>query len=296
MSERDRRVLAVVVLFRMAAGESAAFTSLGRILEREVPGTTELELMVCDNTPFEQEAPAGFGGVYWRDTTNPGLARCYNRALGRAVETGAGWLMLLDQDTTVTEEYVAEVGRLVGELEGEAGVVALAPKLIAGGRGVSPHRPPTLRHYRADLGFTGVAKAPLCAFNSGAVLRVRAMAGMGGFREEFWLDFLDHATFRELQVRGGQVYVMASRLEHELALSKPKGATFSVARHRNSVDAECAFYRRFGTLRERMYLRARLLWSAIGGVLKRGEVRRAGYMIGAAMGRPAAAQREMGKG
>ncbi|GAC1356070.1 MAG: glycosyltransferase [Acidobacteriaceae bacterium] len=284
------RLVAVLVLYRMEAKESAAYRSLMRVASESLPAAG-LDLMICDNSPVEQEAPAGFGGVYWRDRSNPGLAIAYNRAFERARKKGATWLMLLDQDTTLTEAYFAEVERLTVALEAETEVVALTPKLMERGQAVSPHRPPALRHYRGEPGFTGVARTRMCAFNSGAVLRVRAMEEAGGFDEEFWLDFLDHATFWKLQQRGGRMYVMEARLEHELALSRPGGATFSEARHRNSVDAECAFYRKYGTARERMCLRARMIWSAMGGIVKRGDVRRARYMLGAAMGRRALPER-----
>lgn len=48
----------------------------------------------------------------------------------------------------------------------------------------------------------------LRAFNSGAVVRVSAIREMGGFATEFPLDYLDQATFAELQERGGRVFLL----------------------------------------------------------------------------------------
>ena len=40
---------------------------------------------------------------------NGGLAAGYNYALARAEEAGYGWLLLLDQDTTLTHDFFAEL-------------------------------------------------------------------------------------------------------------------------------------------------------------------------------------------
>ena len=240
------RICAVVVLYRMRPEESGALCSLTGLLKDEAAAGAAIEVAVCDNSPSEQQMPAGFQGIHWHDSTNPGLAKNYNRGLERAKKTGAGWLMLLDQDTTVTQEYIDEVLQLTQEFADQIDVVAFAPKLVDDrGRGMSPHRPPALRHYAGNLDVTGVAPTRLCAFNSGAVLRVSALETIGGFREDFWLDFLDHATFVQLQRRGGHIYVMSAVLQHELTLRGRDTPGFSVARHRNSVDAECKFYAEF---------------------------------------------------
>jgi hypothetical protein len=44
-------------------------------------------------------------------------------------------------------------------------------------------------------------------YNSGALLRVKALQEMNGFPEEFLLDYLDHATFRILQNKGGRISI-----------------------------------------------------------------------------------------
>ncbi len=297
-TETGGEILAVVVLYQLQAEASAAFLGMRHAIEGAADTRREVELMVCDNTPYDQPAPRGFAGVYSRDPTNPGLARCYNRALARAKERGAAWLLLLDQDTTVTPEFLHEAQRLVAEIDGRRQpgggrelngsreIVALVPKLVdARGVGMSPHPPPTWRHFGADLEWTGVAERRLCAFNSGAVVRVSAIEAIGGFREDFPLDFLDHATFTQMQSNGGRVYVMRSRLAHELSLSGPKRPGFSVSRHRSSVEAECRFYREFGTAMDRLYLKTRLLRHALGAAVKRGDWERAGYMAAAAVGR-----------
>ena len=61
----------------------------------------------------------------------------------------------------------------------------------------------------------GIQKQPLCSYNSASTLRVKALRSIGGFPAEFWLDFMDHAVFHALFVRGYRVYVMLATLTHD---------------------------------------------------------------------------------
>jgi len=292
-----KRILAVAVLYKRTAEQSQSVAALRRLLVEGRIGAETLDLMICDNSPYEQPAPAWIAGGYVRDVTNPGLARCYNQALRRAVEKGVAWLMLLDQDTTVTEEYLHEVletaeaietGEALGAAEAlgrDQGVVAMVPKLIQGGVICSPIQPPRYgpaRAVRAE--YQGVAGGSLHAFNSGAVIRVSAIREIGGFPEEFPLDYLDHATFTGLQRRGGKLLVLRSELEHELSSNDQTGNdqagkdqagndqrgehAISVQRQASVLDAEYRFYARYGSGAERRMWRFRLLRAVLGRVLR----------------------------
>jgi len=274
------RILAVVVLYKRTAEQSQSVAALQGLLVEGRIGAEALDLMICDNSPYEQPAPAWIAGGYVRDVTNPGLARCYNQALRRAVEKGVAWLMLLDQDTTVTEEYLYEVLETAEALGRDQGVVAMVPKLIQGGVICSPIQPPRYgpaRAVRAE--YQGVAGGSLHAFNSGAVVRVSAIREIGGFPEEFPLDYLDHATFTGLQRRGGKLLVLRSELEHELSSNDQTGNNqagndqrgedaISVQRQASVLDAEYRFYARYGSGAERRMWRFRLLRAVLGRVLR----------------------------
>lgn len=264
------RIFAVVVLYRMRAEESAAFCSLAELVGADVGVGAVVEWMVCDNSPHEQAAPEGFEGEYLRDGTNAGLARCYNEALRRAEAGGFEWLMLLDQDTTVTAAYLREVLEVAGLGLGDDRVVAMVPRLVEAGVVCSPAYPPRYGPARAiGAGECGAAKERLHAFNSGAVVRVRALREIGGFAEEFPLDYLDHATFTQLQTRGGRLFVLRSELEHELSSNDETRRDDAAERRRAGVlDAEYRFYARYGSVTERLLRRFRLLRAALGRVVR----------------------------
>ena len=268
--ESTRRILAVIVLYKMRFEESQCLKALLQSLSADADLSQQIDLIVCDNTPYEQEVPAWFSGPYYRDTSNPGLAQWFNLGLRTASERNIPWLMLLDQDTHVTAQYLSEVLERARAMEAEREIAAVVPKLRQHGTVCSPLAPPTYRPSRPiDASFSGVASTTLHVFNSGSALRVTALAEAGGFPEEFPLDYLDHAMFAALQSRGGKVFVLQAMLEHDLSSNAVKREdAASAARHRSILLAERRFYRRTGSLKDRLYRRLRLLRGALGILIK----------------------------
>jgi GT2 family glycosyltransferase len=278
------KILAVVVLYKMGLGESRCLASLRKVLSEEELAAT-IELMVCDNSPYEQMVPVDFIGSFHRDTTNPGLASWYNLALNHAEKSGIPWILLLDQDATVTAEYIREVVARTMEMEERHEIAAFVPKLIQDGAVCSPLTPPTYRHPRPfDKSFSGVATVRLHVFNSGSVLRVSAVKDAGGFPEDFPLDYLDHATFAALQSKGGKLFVLRATLDHELSSSNVRKTDPGyIERHRSILLAERRFYSRYGSVKDRMYRRVRLLRGALGVLIKEGAVAWSFRMMRAAL-------------
>jgi len=261
-----KNILAVIVLYKRKAEESEAYLAFRELL-KENNTAAFIELMLCDNTPTVQSPPAEFTGTYLSDTSNSGLAKHYNAALKIAEERGIPWLMLFDQDTTPTAEYLGEIIEKVPTWTNDSSIVAVVPKLHNGKTICSPHGAPTWAHPSFPADQQGTSESVLFAFNSGAVLRVEALQHIGGFPEEFWLDFLDHATFIQLQRAGGSVFVMKSLLRHQLAISDTR-TSVSPARYQNILRSERSFYGKYGTKKDRFYLKIRLFKTTLRFLIK----------------------------
>jgi GT2 family glycosyltransferase len=247
-------IVAVIVLYKMSATASPSYRTLTQLLQRrEDSGRQRIDLTVMDNSPEPQSPPPESVGRYLHDGSNPGLAKRYNHMLAEAEAVGATWLLVLDQDTTLTASYLAEIDELSERLAGRDNVVAIVPKLITQGLLASPHLPSYRRvEYSIDLNSRGVASGMIRVYNSGALLRVKALRAIGGFPETYWLDYLDHATFHQLQARGGAIYVMDARLEHEMSIHRTdrQNDPAHPGRHRNQLAAEIRFYNEYGCLEE----------------------------------------------
>ncbi len=256
------KILAAIVLYRMPARQSPAFCSLREIMRESAAAADAVRIAVFDNSPDFQESPDDFAGTYHRDPTNPGLAKPYNMALQVAADSGIPWLLLLDQDTTVTPGYIAEVLRTVDTVAKDSSIGVLAPKLVERQTVQSPHYPPSFLYAEpVDSSFYGLAQTEVHIFNSGSVLRVSALLAAGGFALEFPLDFLDHVTLHNLQAQGAKLFVLRAQLEHELSTNRPKisGKLAFTPREYNIHKAERAYYRLYGTPRQRLYFRLRYL-------------------------------------
>jgi len=265
----SKSILAIVVLYKMSFQASPSYSALNAALRDRPELAGKIDLLVVDNSPEAQPLPADFLGQYLHDRTNPGLARRYNYALAAAAASRAAWLLLLDQDTTLTAAYIEEIETLSERLAGEEKIVAIVPKLLSGGALQSPHLPRYRRpSHTVDLSSYGVTGGLVRVYNSGALLRVSAVQAIGGFPEAYWLDYLDHATFHQLQARGGEIYVMHARLDHDMSILRPDKHKDlgNAVRHKNQLAAEVRFYRDFGSLQERLRDRAALARQAFHSI------------------------------
>jgi GT2 family glycosyltransferase len=222
-------ILAVIVLYNREPWQSQSVSSLCAILKENPGWAQHFSLVLYDNSPHSQShtVPADFPIDYVHDPSNGGLARAYNYALARAESEEREWLLLLDQDTSPTREFLSELLETVTTLHATSEVAAMVPKLMV--QGVI-HSPATQfidqmrRQFRAGkkpIGkeVVGVQQQPMNAYNSGATIRVSAMQAIGGFPAEFWLDFLDHAVFHALHVHGYRMYVLRATLAHDASHS-----------------------------------------------------------------------------
>ena len=281
------RIYVILVLYKMSPLESASYRTMEEALQTRPALARCVELMVVDNSPAAQELPEHASGCYLHDGTNPGLARRYNAALEQASAANATWLMLLDQDTSLTSAYFDEVERLAESLAADERIAGFLPRLVAGERLLSPHIPEFRRSpYRLHLEVKGVLGGLVRGFNSGAILRVSALTAIGGFPEQYWLDYLDHATFHRLQQQGGEFYVMDVSLEHDLSIHR-KGKHADPAnaeRHRNQLAAQMLFYQEHGTPEERRRNRRDLISRAWNSLLH-AHFAEAGRLLEAALSR-----------
>jgi GT2 family glycosyltransferase len=276
------QILAVIVLYRMTADESTSFASIQTCRSTSPELANAYELMVWDNTPGRQVAPKSFAGSYIQAGDNPGLAVAYNAALSHAAARGAPWLMLLDQDTVVTEQFLMEALALART--SRAGV--LVPRLTWHGRTLSPFRPimvgPPLPLEDTVL---GECHEPLQAFNSGAVFSVEQLQQAGGFDTDFPIDYLDHATFKRLQARGGLIHVLHSRLEHALASQAPGPLSDgALCRERDILNGERRYFRKYGTTEEQRLFKLRLLRRAASVLFHKHDLRNARMILRTLLG------------
>jgi GT2 family glycosyltransferase len=260
-------MVAIIVLYKRAAEESESLTTLLAALHANAALASNFSLILYDNS--EQPRPPALAAPcpleYVHDGQNSGLATAYNYALSAARRTHAAWLLLLDQDTSLSIDYLRELRELSLTHVGRTEVGAIVPKLIANEIIYSPeanflyqmrHQLRTVRH-PIEPDVVGVQPSRISAYNSGAAIRVTALEAIGGFPQEYWLDYLDHAVFHALDKRGYLLCVMHASLEQRLSHMDVNEVPHW--RHRNVLTAQTRFVVENGTFLERTMYRLYLL-------------------------------------
>ena len=247
--------------------ESPSLCSLVRILNDNPELASHFSVVLYDNSPHRQdhELPVDFPIHYEHNPANGGSAAAYNYALARAERTNHEWLLLLDQDTSLTCEFFKELIACTSALQAQCDLAAIVPKLLVQGKIHSPQahlidklrRPFSRLDPISDLGVRGVQKGRLLAYNSGATLRVSALRAIGGFPNEFWLDYLDHAVFHALCASGQSIWVMDTVLGHDCSQGNPD--SIPLWRFRNTLAAQTLFVKRTGNFFDRLLYRLWLL-------------------------------------
>lgn len=282
------QILAVLVLYKRSPEESESFTSLRHILQKRPELAATMSLLVYDNSPEMHTLPEmQMTTHYASNPSNPGLAEAYNNGLQIAQREGIEWLLLLDQDTLLTESYLEQLIDLTSQsAEMDSAVCAIVPKLIYEHRGRqlvhSPHFMPRLTHHGIDLSFSGVADEELSGYNSATTLRVRDMAALGGFSIRYPMEFLDHVTFHTLQKQGGKVWVMESMLQHSLS-TRDLEQNVSLVRYKKILYAERDFHLSLAT-QHRLWYRIRRFKQGMGHLIKMKNKRFAVWDLRAAVG------------
>jgi GT2 family glycosyltransferase len=264
--------LAVIVLYGRTVEKSESFCTLISAFAADRELAENFSVIVHDNSPDPQspgsqslDAAPACRLEYVHDGQNGGLAPAYNYALAAARREGAGWLLLLDQDTSLSLDYLRELDGLARSLAGRDDVGAIVPKLVANGVIYSPeanflyqmrHQFRKVRH-PIEPDAVGVQPIRISAYNSGAAIRVSALAAVGGFPAEYWLDYLDHAVFHALSRHGYALCVMQASLEQRLSHMDVNDVPHW--RHRNVLTAQTRFVVSNGTFLERTLYRLYLL-------------------------------------
>lgn len=243
-----KEIFLVVVLYKTSLENSKTINSLENVIGEKV------NLFVFDNSPIRQYESDDFDFKsfkvrYHHDSTNPGLSVAYNYALDLASNINYPWLLLLDQDTTFTKQYIQEIKRLDINKISNA-VVAIIPRVISvvGERIIAPTKMLLGGICRPIMLSSGVVTTPISGINSGTLLRISYMNSINGFSKKYTLDMLDHWYFRKIFRDGKSVYLMESIIYQDLSVFGNFEENVPFNRYRQMLNAEAFFIKEEGLL------------------------------------------------
>ena len=261
-------ILAVIVLYKQKPSDSVTVRTLARALR--AAHSVDCSVFIHDNSPsgeieiLTNELPEGFR--YHPAPKNRGLYAAYEEArLAAHAQDIPGpsgsydWLLTLDQDTALPENFFSAIEPGLRAAAQDRHIAAIVPHLKEGERLLSPAYVGLTRTTPMPASFTGVPSREARAFNSAALLRVEALDAIGGFDPCFWLDHLDSWLHHQLYIHGWRMYVLDSvHLEHHFSLLNYKERV-TLARYRNFLGAESAYFDLYGSWLARLAYSAQLV-------------------------------------
>ncbi|MBO0412001.1 glycosyltransferase [Enterococcus hulanensis] len=248
----------VIVLYQMTYLESSTITSLNKLLASNKFSEIK-QVLIFDNSQ-QAEEPQGLDErfIYYHSPENVGLAQAYNYALSQ-VDEHIEWLVTLDQDTTLTSDYLEEL--IVQANSQPQSVAAIAPIIRDNNQQISPVRSDTLRPLHTELPKSDQTYSQdIMVINSATALRKSFLNKIGGYNLEFPLDYLDHWMSWRIFFEKNQIRILSTELQHQLSvLDYANHMNFS--RYQAIIQAEKCYYtlyrtQLFAKYRMQLFLRA----------------------------------------
>jgi len=234
------KILGVLVLYKCKLEESETFISISRALKSN---NQNLDLYVYDNSPeyhYNEDIVKDYPGniTYVHDKSNPGICKPYNKGLEIALYNNKKWLLLLDQDTELTDNYLLELNKVLVK---DNSYVSVVPVVYSNNTIISPTRYSFLGRMKPiGKGEYGRIINNITAINSGACINVDFLLEIDGFNELFPLDMLDHWLYYEINKNKKYTFILNSRIKHNLSVNNYN--TLTIERYERMIKSEKEFF------------------------------------------------------
>ena len=176
--------------------------------------------MVAGIVVSDDASPATFDRILqecsapvYRHHANQGIARSLNVGLRFAEDSGAAWLLTIDQDSRLAEGFVDALlaaARFAAHAGLQVGAIAAETVVVGQTRLEYPQR--------TESGVVTTTEV----FQSGTLWHVDALRGIGGFDESLGIDAVDTAACLGLRERGYRIVLAPGVvLEHAFGEGRP---------------------------------------------------------------------------
>jgi GT2 family glycosyltransferase len=256
-----RQIVAVVVLYKRLPEQSQTVESLGKIFAAKPELLDSIHVVLFDNSPTALDHMSRpFPFSYHHAGRNLGTSGAYNYAMELAEREAISWLLLLDQDTSVSAEFLPRILEYSYLLQGKADIGSVVPFIYSHGTLVSPRKLGRFnRISQIPADFNGCCRQRAYAVNSATLMRVSALREIGGYSDDFWLDLSDVYVFQAMFRKGRYMYVAGDLTLQHLITSMDFDNDMTPERYRNFLAAESAFVDLFSSAPERAAHVIRLL-------------------------------------
>jgi len=255
-------LIIVLVIYNCKIEESKTFQSLLQNYGKNQIGFGSIKLIVYDNSLIKQDVHSlmPFECLYVHNPRNEGLAIAYNYALKEATKKSCDWLLLLDQDSSLPENFLCNLSHVLANHGQKNSLAAVVPKMRYKKTIFSPTKVFFGGIVRAiDQRYTGICTFKnIFAIGSGCVVNVSFLQKIGAFNEAFPMDCLDRWLFLTINKMGGKVYVTDSIIDHEVSVMN-FDKLMNENRYKSILKYETLFIKSFTTKIENYIFYLRLI-------------------------------------
>jgi len=230
--------LTVIVLHETSLDRCLTYNTL--LLLEKIKFTSDL--IIYNNSP-EIIIPQSKNHIVINAETNEMLSGAYNFALNHANKNNYDWLLLLDQDTELTDDYFEKLYRFLSDNQ-DKNIVAAVPFLRNKSKIISPNKL-YFNFLRKNTVKYGINSGHIVALNSLSLLRTDFMNAIGGFSSEFPLDMLDYWYYLQFYKHKKKIYVLDTALKHNLSIYN-YDENITEERYAQLLNAERKYINEFG--------------------------------------------------
>jgi rhamnosyltransferase len=150
---------------------------------------------------------------------NLGIAAALNQGLQRALELGYSWAITLDQDSRPAADLIERLCDAYSKASDPERIVILAPQInnIDLEKPTYYLRPRFGPFYERAYCQTGILESVSTVITSGSLIYLRIYQELGGYREDFFIDYVDTEFCLRARSNGYKIAVACeARLDHSL--------------------------------------------------------------------------------
>jgi GT2 family glycosyltransferase len=248
VKKNENSIIIVIVIYNVNLEDCITF----KTLINYISNSNLIYDLIIFNNSNEIKIPQNKSYKVVNSNENKKLSGAYNYALSYARENDKDWILLLDQDTELTEDYFSKLTLYFNSTPLNSEIVSIIPFLIENSKTISPHKIGLFNFKDSKVINPGIQHEHITAFNSLSLLNVEFMLSLGGFNIEYPLDMLDHWYYLQIYNCKKKVYVLDTYIEHKLSLSSYEN-NVSIERHRSILKAEKAFTKELGRTHYLLY-------------------------------------------
>ncbi len=206
-------VLIVIVLFN---GSAKLKDNLTRIFS--MAGINSALVMLIDNGSEDNSADIAESfladtamSIFIRFPENRGVGAAYNRGVEEARIRGIQWMMILDQDTETSSTILLNLMEVAMKVTSLGHRVAGVAPLVVNGFFTEHFYHPYLWNGLSLVSIdprycSGEIVQIDSTITSGTLYNVNALQDVSCFREDYFIDFIDHECHIRLKSRGWQLW------------------------------------------------------------------------------------------